>query len=498
MALLRLLVVLTPVCCVLPTNGDGSPPIANLRLDQGTKRLTWDLSGNVSRIKCYVDGDYLGPAMNNRYCLLNVLPKCEPWNYTVLITVPGGKLFSAWVDYPTREGNPRAAAEHLRCRVHDLHFLTCSWTVGAEAPGDVQYEFYLEDLRTSQKWPCPHYTKEEPGTRVGCQFADLSELLAEEDEKRYFRFVVQGTSGGSRVPCSEIFQSLSEIEELVAPNLTTACNKSLAVLRWTMFSHFTRFFDYELKIHKDSGAPITDKNLSEEFWSLPNPGTFTVTVRAHGGLWSAPQRFGLRERERACGGGGGRDKGGSSPAARPRPAGPGWLLPPARRGIRMTCYLFGEGKKIKNWRRRGSLPSGQDRARWSQSQVSLSGGASVSRGGSRRVGGIRVDPGAQGPVAPMGRAPCAGHPSVCPPVCDPEDKTPLYVWLIALATLLAVGAAILLCKKCSLLHKLFPPIPHMKDPIADNRVHEKMMAWQAGAPAPEDCPVAEVQLVKST
>ncbi|KAF6090652.1 interleukin 3 receptor subunit alpha [Phyllostomus discolor] len=365
MALLWLLVVLTPVCCVLPTNGDGSPPIANLRLDQGTKRLTWDLSGNVSRIKCYVDGDYLGPAMNNRYCLLNVLPKCEPWNYTVLITVPGGKLFSAWVDYPTREGNPRAAAEHLRCRVHDLHFLTCSWTVGAEAPGDVQYEFYLEDLRTSQKWPCPHYTKEEPGTRVGCQFADLSELLAEEDEKRYFRFVVQGTSGGSRVPCSEIFQSLSEIEELVAPNLTTACNKSLAVLRWTMFSHFTRFFDYELKIHK---------NLSEEFWSLPNPGTFTVTVRAHGGLWSAPQRF----------------------------------------------------------------------------------------------------------------------------VCDPEDKTPLYVWLIALATLLAVGAAILLCKKCSLLHKLFPPIPHMKDPIADNRVHEKMMAWQAGAPAPEDCPVAEVQLVKST
>ncbi|XP_045711937.1 interleukin-3 receptor subunit alpha isoform X1 [Phyllostomus hastatus] len=313
-------------------------------------------------------------AINNRYCPLNVLPRCEPWNYTVVVTVPGGKRFSAWVDYPTREGNPRAAAEHLRCRVHDLHFLTCSWAVGAEAPGDVQYEFYLEDLGTTQKWPCPHYTKGEPGAHVGCQFADVSRLPAEE-YWRYFRFVVQGTSGGSRVPCSEIFASFSEIEELVAPNLTATCNKSLAVLQWAVFSHFNLFFDYELKIHKDSGDPITDKNLSEESWRLPNPGTFTVTVRAHGGLWSAPQRF----------------------------------------------------------------------------------------------------------------------------VCDPEDKARLYyVWLSALATLLAVGAAILLCKKCSVLQKLFPPIPHMKDPIVDNHVHEKMMAWQAGAPTPEDCPVAEVQLVKST
>lgn len=375
MALLRLLLaVLTPVCCELTTDRDRSPPIANLRLDRGTKRLTWDLRGNVSRIKCYVDGEFLSPARNNRYCLLSVLPKCEPSNYTVLVTVPGGKLFSAWINYPTQEGNPRAAAERLQCRVHDLHFLTCSWAVGAEAPRDVQYEFYLEDLGTTQKWPCPHYAEEGPGTRVRCQFANVSQLLAAEDETRFFRFVVQGASTGPRVPCSEILGSLSEMEDFAAPNLTATCNKSLAVLQWEMFSHFTRVFDYHLQIHKDSGAPITDKNLSEETWRLPNPGTFTVTVRAHGGPWSAPQRF----------------------------------------------------------------------------------------------------------------------------VCDPGDEARLYVWLIALAMLLAVGAAVLLCKKHSVLHKLFPPIPQLKDPIGDSRVHEKMMAWQDGAPAPEDCPVAEVQLVKGT
>lgn len=49
------------------------------------------------------------------------------------------------------------------------------------------------------------------------------------------------------------------------------------------------------------------------------------------------------------------------------------------------------------------------------------------------------------PPCPRQRSPKA--PSVCPPVCDQEDETRFYVWLIALATLLAVGAAILLCKK---------------------------------------------------
>lgn len=56
------------------------------------------------------------------------------------------------------------------------------------------------------------------------------------------------------------------------------------------------------------------------------------------------------------------------------------------------------------------------------------------------------------PLSQLGAPPCPRQrspkaPSVCPPVCDQEDETRFYVWLIALATLLAVGAAILLCKK---------------------------------------------------
>lgn len=45
------------------------------------------------------------------------------------------------------EGNPRAAAQDLHCRVHDVDFLTCHWVVGSEAPDDVQYCLYMEDLK---------------------------------------------------------------------------------------------------------------------------------------------------------------------------------------------------------------------------------------------------------------------------------------------------------------------------------------------------------------
>ena len=42
------------------------------------------------------------------------------------------------------QGNPRAAADNLTCRVHDVDQLSCSWAVGKEAPENVQYYFYLK------------------------------------------------------------------------------------------------------------------------------------------------------------------------------------------------------------------------------------------------------------------------------------------------------------------------------------------------------------------
>ncbi|KAM8750130.1 interleukin-3 receptor subunit alpha-like [Rhynchonycteris naso] len=83
-------------------------------------------------------------------------------------------------------------------------------------------------------------------------------------------------------------------------------------------------------------------------------------------------------------------------------------------------------------------------------------------------------------------------------VCGREEGARLQVWLtaslIALSALLTVGPGVLLCRRY--LPKLFPPIPHMKDPIGDNFQTEKMTLWEASS-LTQDCPVAEVQVVRA-
>ncbi|XP_054441007.1 interleukin-3 receptor subunit alpha [Pteronotus mesoamericanus] len=374
MALLYLTTLLATVSCALPADRELSPPIQNLRIDRGQKRLTWDVHGNISSIECFRDAHGPRTAKKNHYCTVHVIPKCQVQNYTVKVTEVNGESFSTWIQYPRPEGNPKAAAEHLKCRVHDVHFLTCSWAVGKEAPHDVQYDFYVEEVSTGKRWPCPLYTKQERGTHIQCQFDNVSQFLAKNnDENLMYHFVVNGTSKASSIPCSETIRQLSEIEELMVPKLTVNCTQSWALLRWDMASHFQPSLHYELKIQKGADPAFTE-NVSLPSWRLTNPGTFTATVRVRGRPWSTPQRF----------------------------------------------------------------------------------------------------------------------------VCDHKNRSHLHVWMIALATLLAVGAAVVLCKKYSVPHTLFPPIPRVKDPLGDTSAHDKMVAWKASGPPPEDCPVAEVQLVKGT
>ncbi|XP_037680546.1 interleukin-3 receptor subunit alpha isoform X3 [Choloepus didactylus] len=85
--------------------------------------------------------------------------------------------------------------------------------------------------------------------------------------------------------------------------------------------------------------------------------------------------------------------------------------------------------------------------------------------------------------------------------CGHEEESSLSVWqtslLIALGTLLALGLAALLCRRYSVIQKVFPPIPRVKDPIKDNFLSDSisMMVWDEGSACLEECRVEEVQLV---
>ncbi|XP_037680543.1 interleukin-3 receptor subunit alpha isoform X1 [Choloepus didactylus] len=88
-----------------------------------------------------------------------------------------------------------------------------------------------------------------------------------------------------------------------------------------------------------------------------------------------------------------------------------------------------------------------------------------------------------------------------PAECGHEEESSLSVWqtslLIALGTLLALGLAALLCRRYSVIQKVFPPIPRVKDPIKDNFLSDSisMMVWDEGSACLEECRVEEVQLV---
>nr|XP_020737352.1 interleukin-3 receptor subunit alpha [Odocoileus virginianus texanus] len=84
--------------------------------------------------------------------------------------------------------------------------------------------------------------------------------------------------------------------------------------------------------------------------------------------------------------------------------------------------------------------------------------------------------------------------------CDRKDASfPLWlVYLLApLGALLLVGL-LFLCRRWPVMRKLFPRVPHVKDPIGDSFQNERMMAWDPEPESQEECPVAQVQVLGET
>ncbi|KAF0884510.1 CSF2R factor, partial [Crocuta crocuta] len=215
-------------------------PIKNLRMEPETRRLTWDLNGNVSEIKCFINSQEITQ--------FYVLPLCAASNFTVASSQ--APAFSVWTRYPPpAEGNPEAAAQRLGCWVHDVDFLTCSWEAGRAAPRDLQYHLYVQDLSTYEMEECPRYEVDVRGTRVRCHFAGVSRLGG------HIQVLVNGSSRGTSIPCSERTVELADVERLTVPNITGTCNKSYSIMEWKVSSHFNHRFTYELEIQKVNICP---------------------------------------------------------------------------------------------------------------------------------------------------------------------------------------------------------------------------------------------------
>ncbi|XP_072870012.1 interleukin-3 receptor subunit alpha isoform X2 [Chlorocebus sabaeus] len=377
MVLLWLMLLLVATPCLLQTKEDPNPPIRNLRMKEKAQQLMWDLNRNVTGVECIKGTDYSMPAMNSSYCQFGAISLCEVTNYTVRVASPP---FSTWILFPENTGMPRAGAENLTCWVHDVDFLSCSWAAGPAAPADVQYDLYLNNPNHEQH-RCLHYKTDARGTQIGCRFEDIARLSRGSQSSH---ILVRGRSAAFSIPCTDKFVFFSEIETLTPPNMTGECNETHSFMHWEMRSHFNRKFRYQLRIQKRMQPVRTEQVRDTTSFQLPNPGTYTVQIRAQetmyefSSAWSTPQRFECEQKE---------------------------------------------GASLRAWR------------------TSL---------------------------------------------------------LIALGTLLALLCVFLICRRYLVMQRLFPPIPHMKDPIGDTFQHDKLVVWEAGKAGLEECLVLEVQVVEKT
>nr|XP_023397721.1 interleukin-3 receptor subunit alpha isoform X4 [Loxodonta africana] len=204
MSFVWLAVFLTPVGSLLERDPDPGAPISNIRVDPRRGRVVWDLNGSVAEVTCSTGSVYLSKADNTTtYCQFYAFLLCKTTNYT--ITVTSGPPFSTVIQYPKPDGKPGAAAENLTCWIHDVDFLECSWAVGKAAPWDVQYHLYLIETPNYEEWHVAlHYGY--AGNTYRLSFRHISKL-----KNHHHHFVVNGTSEGFIIPCTEIFATLSEI-----------------------------------------------------------------------------------------------------------------------------------------------------------------------------------------------------------------------------------------------------------------------------------------------
>uniref|UniRef100_A0A2K5MIA2 Type I cytokine receptor cytokine-binding domain-containing protein n=1 Tax=Cercocebus atys TaxID=9531 RepID=A0A2K5MIA2_CERAT len=222
-------------------------PIRNLRMKEKAQQLIWDLNRNVTDVECIKGTDYSMPAEAGGSPEVR---SSRPFSF--MFVNPGG--------------TPRAGAENLTCWVHDVDFMSCSWVAGPAAPADIQYDLYLNNPNSHEQHRCLHYKTDARGTQIGCRFDDIARLSR---GSRSSHILVRGRSAAVSIPCTDKFVFFSQIEKLTPPNMGP------------MRSHFNRNF-------------VRDTTS----FQLPNPGTYTVQIRARETVyeflsaWSTPQRFG--------------------------------------------------------------------------------------------------------------------------------------------------------------------------------------------------------------
>ncbi|XP_024905531.1 interleukin-3 receptor subunit alpha [Pteropus alecto] len=364
--------------------------------------------------------------------------KCEASNYTVHVTLRDGSVFSTWIQYLEQEGEPGSAAEHLDCWVHDVHVLTCSWQVGREAPRDVQYHLYLENA---------------PGH--GPRLIAKRALGYRSTEQRWPCPQYTANDQGTYVQCR--FGNISGFASTQYRLLVNGTSKDSRI----RCSELVTPLSYIEKLTAPNMTGSCNESDSIMEWKMSSHlnTNFNYELEIQKGT-DAPY---IQKVSVPCPGRPEHREGDEprvSELALPSPQSQ-TLLPTE---VWKTSFVL-SSPRVYTARIRAlvsDLPPGQ----WSAPQ--------------RFVLVLAV----RRPQDPR-RLQCCPFPLRH---CGPRRSR------LGLRPTCRNFSS----RRCSVQHKLFPPIPRTKNPLSDDTQDEKMINWEGSRAGQEECPVADVQVLGET
>ncbi|XP_077002164.1 granulocyte-macrophage colony-stimulating factor receptor subunit alpha isoform X2 [Tamandua tetradactyla] len=284
----------------------------NMKFDPRKMELSWDCKENVTNVACSMIHKEKGPITKKPkektcQCTFSPLPLQDGVGFMVEINI-NQRPFVEKLFYEN-SGEEGTAAGNFSCFIYNAHLMNCTWVRGPMAPSDIQYYFYILDLR-GQETECPRYVKDS-GTHVGCHMDHLPKLSF------YNYFLVNGTSQEMGIQFSDLFVSLQQIERISPPaNISVTCNRSHCLITWERPKTYRRLsredLQFQLVIQQQGSPccgesePISIHGNFENKYNFPSydpRAKYTLKMRSkdsrmpNWGDWSDPIEFGTEERE---------------------------------------------------------------------------------------------------------------------------------------------------------------------------------------------------------
>ncbi|KAM7177582.1 granulocyte-macrophage colony-stimulating factor receptor subunit alpha-like [Macrochelys suwanniensis] len=296
-------------------SNSSSSPIANLTLNPGKLKLTWDSSVTVTEYICSM---HVGQSFTRK----NVYNKTYMFSIGHAKPIHKGALFQVQAMYNNTsysaecsfipQGKNGTSVENFSCVIYNISFMNCTWKAGRNASKDTQYFLFFQYSKEEDEQECPHYIRDALGRHIACSFQDVKDI-----KKRVY-FLVNGSSNESEIQFYDEYINLYKIEKLTPPlNITVNCSEDGKeyIVQWKppQISHLagneaTQCFEYQIDIQnkKNNANPKESSNelrtVRETSFRFSSEGKkTTLKIRAKGdsctisenwGEWSEPIEFG--------------------------------------------------------------------------------------------------------------------------------------------------------------------------------------------------------------